>query len=54
MEWFLAETVIACYGLPVDFLASLGYGWKMGKTLCIATGFILTTVGKYSNIHTAA
>ena len=46
MNLVLAEMIIASYGLPVDFTASYHYGWKMGKPLCLATGFILTTVGK--------
>ena len=45
-----AEFIIAAFGLPVDFLASWWHGWKMGKTLCIVTGFILTTTGKFKNL----
>ena len=41
-----AELIIASYGLPVDITASFNYGWKMGKSLCLTTGFILTTTGK--------
>ena len=40
-----AETLIASYGLPIDFAASFNYGWKLGKNLCVTTGFILTTSG---------
>ena len=36
------------YGLPVDFMATYHFGWKMGEKLCKATGFILTTSGKNS------
>ena len=43
-----AELIIASYGLPVDITASFNYGWKMGKSLCLTTGFILTTTGKIS------
>ena len=46
MNVALAETLITLFGLPVDFTASLNFGWKMGKNLCKATGFILTTSGK--------
>ena len=42
-----AEIIIASYGLPIDFVASIQYGWKLGKKLCLATGFILTTTGNY-------
>ena len=51
MNLVLAETMITIFGLPIDFLASYYFGWKMGKNLCLATGFILTTAGKiYFNI----
>lgn len=48
MNLVLAETLIAVFGLPVDFLASYYYGWKMGKSLCVLTGFILSTSGELS------
>ena len=48
MNLVLAETLIAVIGLPIDFLASYYYGWKMGKSLCVLTGFILSTSGKFS------
>ena len=41
-----AEFFIASYGLPIDFAASLYYGWKLGRKLCLATGFILTSSGE--------
>ena len=43
----MAEMMIASYGLPVDFVATINYGWKMGKELCETTGFILTTSGRF-------
>ena len=46
MNMVIAELGIASYGLPVDFLASINFGWKGGKELCLATGFLLTTFGK--------
>ena len=46
MNMILAETIIACFGIPVDALASWQHGWKSGKELCEATGFILTTTGE--------
>ena len=49
MNLVLAETLIAVFGLPIDFLASYYYGWKMGKSVCILTGFILSTSGKFSS-----
>ena len=55
MNMIIAELAIASYGLPVDFTASLSYGWKLGKGLCQTTGFILTTVGmSISNFTIAA
>ena len=45
MNMVIAELGIASYGLPVDFVASINFGWKGGKTLCQATGFLLTTFG---------
>ena len=49
MNMVFAEFIIAAFGLPVDFTASFYHGWKMGKTLCHLTGFILTTTGKCIN-----
>lgn len=49
----LAEFIIAAFGLPIDFTASFYHGWKMGKTLCHFTGFILTTTGEVSIITLA-
>ena len=41
----LTELLVCLYGFPVDFLASWQEGWKMGRSLCISTGFILTVLG---------
>ena len=46
MNLVLTELITASYGLPIDFIATYSYGWKMGKSLCEATGFILTATGK--------
>eukprot|EP00095_Tigriopus_kingsejongensis_P002849 snap_masked-scaffold442_size170051-processed-gene-0.6 protein:Tk02849 transcript:snap_masked-scaffold442_size170051-processed-gene-0.6-mRNA-1 annotation:"hypothetical protein TcasGA2_TC007259" len=48
MNMIFSDSCIAFYGVPVDFMASYGYGWKLGKKLCLTTGFILTTVGTVS------
>ena len=45
MNLVFAEFIIAAYGLPIDFTASLYYGWKLGRKLCVATGFILISSG---------
>jgi thiamine transporter ThiT len=50
MNLVLAESIITIYGLPIDFLASYYFGWKMGKTLCLLSGVMLTISGKiYKN-----
>ena len=36
---------MAAYGLPLDFIAAYTNGWKMGKEMCEATGFILSAAG---------
>ena len=36
---------MAFYGLPIDFIAAYTNGWKMGKGMCEATGFILSASG---------
>jgi hypothetical protein len=46
MNLVFTELITAAYGLPVDFTATYTYGWKLGKPLCEATGFILTSTGK--------
>jgi hypothetical protein len=46
MNMIFSETIIACFGIPVDTMASFHHGWKTGKELCYATGFILTTTGE--------
>ena len=46
MNLVFTELITASYGLPIDFIATYSYGWKMGKPLCEATGFILTATGK--------
>ena len=46
MNLVLAETIITIYGIPVDFVASMTLGWKMGKGLCLTSGFVLTLTGK--------
>jgi hypothetical protein len=51
MNLILAELLVSLYGIPVDFLASLQGGWKMGPTLCKATGFILTTLGNACGLY---
>ena len=46
MNLILVELLASVYGMPVDFLASLQHGWKMGPSICKFTGFVLTTLGE--------
>ena len=41
----LTELLVCLYGIPVDMVASMQGGWKMGQKMCVATGFILTVLG---------
>jgi hypothetical protein len=45
MNLIFSDTIIAGFGVPVDTVATFQHGWKMGKEVCLATGFILTTTG---------
>ena len=46
MNLIIADFITAGYGVPVDFVASLLYGWKLGKSMCLFTGFLLTLSGE--------
>ena len=46
MNLILAELVSSAYGIPIDITAALQNGWKLGKSVCTATGAILTLSGK--------
>ena len=48
MNLVFAESIIAGYGIPVDFTASLLRGWKLGRGMCYTTGFLLTFSGEYN------
>ena len=49
-----SELIMSVFGEPVDFIASLQLGWKLGPEFCRVTGFLLTLLGMYSiNIFTA-
>ena len=39
------------FGVPVNFVASIQHGWKMGKTVCDVFGFLLTLEGKSENMN---
>ena len=42
----LTELIICLFGIPMDLVATVHGGWWMGEELCVATGFILTVLGK--------
>ena len=48
MNLLLADLIMALYGVPLDFYASLTHGWKMGKDMCEASGFILALAGNHT------
>ena len=48
MNLILSDTIIAGFGVPVDTIATFQHGWKLGRDLCLVTGFILTTTGNNS------
>ena len=37
---------MALVGIPIDFIASIQRGWKMGETVCDVSGFLFTLEGK--------
>ena len=49
MNLIIADFITAGYGVPVDFVGSVLYGWKLGKTMCLLTGFLHTLSGKQSS-----
>ena len=47
MNLIVVDMIISVYGIPIDIIAALSYGWKMGKNMCYASGFILTLSGNH-------
>ena len=45
-----AELIMAVFGVPVNFTASLQHGWKLGKPFCEVHGFALTLESKYFSV----
>ena len=41
-----AELIMALIGIPINFVASIQHGWKMGETVCDVSGFLVTLEGK--------
>ena len=50
MNMITAELIMALLGIPLNFVASIQHGWKMGKTACEVSGFLLTLEGKSKNL----
>ena len=46
MNMIFAELVMVLFGVPVNFIASIQHGWKMGETVCDVFGFLLTLEGE--------
>ena len=46
MNMIFAELVMVLFGVPVNLIASIQHGWKMGKTVCDVFGFMLTLEGE--------
>ena len=50
MNLIFAEMINCTYGVSIDISAALQHGWKLGRTVCNTTGFLLTLSGKYNKI----
>ena len=50
MNMIFAELIMAVFGVPVNFTASLQHGWKLGKPFCDVHGFALTLESKSFSI----
>ena len=53
MNLIFAEMINCTYGVSIDISAALQHGWKLGRTVCNTTGFLLTFSGKFlrNNCH---
>jgi hypothetical protein len=40
------ELCSSCFGLPLNFIASIWFGWPFGQGLCAATAFVMSVSGK--------
>ena len=45
LNLLVTELIVASVGLPLEFVAAIQFGWKMGETACKAFGFLLTFLG---------
>ena len=53
LNLLVTELIVASIGLPLECVAAIQFGWKMGETACKAFGFLLTFLGdfyKYSKL----
>ena len=54
MNMIFAELVMVLFGVPVNFIASIQHGWKMGKTVCDVFGFMLTLEGESKTLKSTS
>ena len=47
LNLLVTELLVSTIGLPMEFVAAYQYGWKMGETVCKASGFLFTVLGAY-------
>ena len=47
MNITVSQLIMSIYGVPVDLVAALQLGWKLGESFCLMTGFLLTFIGMY-------
>ena len=47
MNITVSQLIMSIYGVPVDLVAALQLGWKLGESFCLITGFLLTFIGMY-------
>jgi hypothetical protein len=47
MNLIFAELISSSYGIAIDITAAFQQGWKLGRSMCNTTGFLLTLSGKF-------
>ena len=47
----ISELLVSIIGVPIDFVAALQFGWKLGYNVCVVTGWILTFLGKIGSLN---
>jgi hypothetical protein len=49
MNMIIAEMGIAMFGTPIEFVAAVMHGWRLGPLMCKISGFALTFGGTVCN-----